>query len=136
MDFKAFDRTKLEEYARKAKDSWGQTEEYREYEQRSAGRTREEERRAGEGLMELLAAFGGMQGEDPASEGPRALAAKLQAYISENFYTCSDEVLRSLGGMYAAGGSMTENIDRAGGPGTAEFARRAIEAYCDARTGN
>ena len=39
MDFKAFDRTKLEEYARKAKAEWGQTPEYREYERKAAGRT-------------------------------------------------------------------------------------------------
>ena len=32
--------------------------------------------------------------------------------------------------MYAAGDEMNENIDRSGGPGTGDFARRAIEIYC------
>ena len=35
-----------------------------------------------------------------------------------------------LGQMYAAGDEMNENIDRAGGAGTGDFARRAIEIYC------
>lgn len=41
-----------------------------------------------------------------------------------------DDILLSLGTRYAAGGEFTENIDRAGGKGTAEFADRAIRAYC------
>jgi hypothetical protein len=32
--------------------------------------------------------------------------------------------------MYIAGDEMTENIDRAGGEGTAQFASDAIEVYC------
>ena len=31
--------------------------------------------------------------------------------------------------MYIAGDSMTENIDHAGGPGTADFANQAILIY-------
>ena len=34
--------------------------------------------------------------------------------------------------MYAGGGSMTENIDRTGGPGTGAFVRQAIQSYCQA----
>lgn len=32
--------------------------------------------------------------------------------------------------MYAGGGELTENIDKAGGDGTAIFAAKAIEIYC------
>jgi hypothetical protein len=32
--------------------------------------------------------------------------------------------------MYIAGDSMTENIDNAGGEGTAAFAHQAIEIFC------
>ena len=130
MNFTAFDTKKIDEYARQAKASYGQSPQYREYEQKSAGRTREQELGLGAGLMEILAAFGGMRDEDPAGEAARAQVDKLQAYITEHFYTCSDSILLSLGHMYAGGGAMTENIDAAGGPGTAEFAWRAIEAKC------
>ena len=32
--------------------------------------------------------------------------------------------------MYAGGGEFTENIDKMGGEGTAEFTHRAIQIYC------
>ena len=50
----------------------------------------------------------------------------LQGYITAHFYTCTDEILAGLGRLYAAGGELTEAIDRAGGPGTAAFAAEAI----------
>ncbi len=130
LNFTAFDTQKIDEYARQAKASYGQTPEYREYLQKSAGRTREEERRLGEALMELLAEFGKMQELDPAGEIPQAQVAKVKAFITENMYTCSDGILKGLGRMYAGVDSMRGNIDAAGGPGTAEYAHRAIEAWC------
>ena len=130
MNFTAFDTQKLDDYARQAKASYGQTPEYREFEEKTMGRTKEEERRVGEGLMQILSAFGGMRELDPAGEIPQAQVAKLKQYITDNFYTCSDSVLQGLGRMYAGSGSMTQNIDAAGGPGCAEYAHRAIEAWC------
>ena len=50
-----------------------------------------------------------------------------RAYITDNFYECSDEILRNLRKMYASGGEFTENIDKAAGSGTAEFVANAIK---------
>lgn len=50
--------------------------------------------------------------------------------ITEHFYTCSKEILGSLGQMYAGGGKFTDNIDRVGGEGTAMFTAEAIRLYC------
>ena len=83
-------------------------------------------------MMGIFAEFGGLVGGDPAGEAAQALVAKLQAFISDNYYACSDDMLRRLGLMYSGGGSLTDSIDRAGGPGTGEFAHRAIEAHCGA----
>ena len=58
---------------------------------------------------------------------------KLRDFISEHYYTCSDKVLAGLGQMYAAGGEMTENIDRAGGEGTGAFANEAIRVWCSGK---
>lgn len=80
--------------------------------------------------MNLLAAFGGMLDMDPASEIPQTQVAKVKAFITENMYACSDGILKGLGRMYAGADSMRQNIDAAGGPGTAEYAHRAIEAWC------
>lgn len=133
MNFTAFDTQKIDEYARQAKASYGQTAEYKEYMQKSARRTREEEKQLGMELMALLAAFGGMLDMDPASEIPQAQVAKVKAFITENMYACSDGILRNLGRMYAGAESMRDNIDAAGGPGTAEYAHRAIEAWCSGK---
>ena len=133
MDFKAFDKTKLEEYARRAKAEWGSTPEYREFEQKAEGRTDEQAGDLNRQMMNIFAEFGSERGTDPASKKVQGLVKKLQDFISENFYTCSDQILSGLGQAYAAGGEMTENIDRAGGKGTGTFACEAIRIYCSAR---
>lgn len=130
MDFTAFDTKKSDEYAARAKQSWGNTAAYKEFEKKSAGRTGEEEKQLGIGLMEIIAAFGKMKDHDPAGDAAQAQVKRLQDYITAHYYTCTDEILASLGSMYAAGGSMTENINRAGGEGTAEYAANAIKLYC------
>ena len=131
-DFRAFDTKKIDEYAREAKASWGQTKEWKEYEQKSRGRTREDNAALAQGLMDIFRSFGAIREGDPASAEAQALVNKLQGYITENFYTCSDKILLSLSKMYGGGGSMTESIDKVGGPGTGEFAERAIAAHCQA----
>ena len=130
MDFKAFDRTKLEEYARKAKAEWGKTPEYREYEQKAAGRTEEETADINRRMLDICAEIGKEKGTDAASEKVQALIGKLQAFITENFYTCSDQVLFGLGQMYAAGGELAGSIDRVGGEGTGAFTNEAIRIHC------
>ena len=130
MDFSAFDTKKMDEYAAQAKASWGATPAYHEYEQKSKGRTPAENRELGERMMEIFAEIGAVKNEDPASEQAQALIRKLRDFITEHYYTCSDQVLLSLGQMYAAGGERTKNIDRYGGEGTAAFTNAAIQAFC------
>ena len=132
MDFSAFDTRKIDEYAAQAKASWGSTPEYREFEERTQGRSKAENAALGSQMMDIFAVFGTIRNEDPASDAAQALVKKLQEFITEHFYTCSDETLRGLGLMYAGGGDFTANIDTHGGEGTAEFAHRAIEVYCAA----
>lgn len=81
-------------------------------------------------LMDIVAAFGGMQGKDPADPEVQAQVKKLQEFITEHYYACSKVILNQLGQMYGAGGAFTENINAAGGAGAAEFAQKAIEIYC------
>ena len=61
------------------------------------------------------------------------MAKKLQDFITEHFYTCTDEILLGLGAMYAGGGDFTTNIDKVGGEGTAVFACEAIKAMIAAK---
>lgn len=129
-DFRAFDTKKIDEYAREAKASWGQTKEWKEYEQKAQGRTREDNVALAQGMMDIFAEFGAIRDTDPASPAAQALVDKLQSYITEHYYTCSDEILLSLSKMYDGGGTMTENIDKVGGPGTGDFAAKAIAVHC------
>ena len=131
LSFEAFDTKKIDEYAAQAKASWGQTAEYREYLEKSKGRTREEQLALHERMWEIFKAFGAMRGGAPASSEAQALVKRLQDFITENMYTCSNGILKNLGAMYAGGGDMTANIDRQAGAGTAEFAWQAICVYCD-----
>lgn len=130
MDFKPFDRSELDEYAAQAKARWGKTDAYKEFEQKTAGQTPAQMQSAGDALMGIFAQFGAIRHTSPASAEAQALVAKLQGFITEHYYTCTKPILLGLGQMYIAGDSMTENIDRAGGEGTAEFAHQAIDIYC------
>ena len=129
LSFKAFDTSKMDDYAAQAKAQWGKTDAYREYEQKTASQTPEQLRSAGDGLMEIFAQLGSLRTGSPDAPEAQALVDSLRSYITDHFYTCTPQILRGLGQMYAAGGEMTENIDRAGGEGTALFAARAIEHY-------
>ena len=125
MDFSAFDVKKLDEYA-------AQTEAYKEFEEKEKGRTKEQSDQIAEGMMALFTEFGLMmkEGKTADSDEAQAQVKKLQEYITEHFYTCTNKILAGLGKMYSGGGSMTENIDKFGGEGTADFADKAIEVYC------
>ena len=131
LKFDAFDKQKLDEYAKQAKDSWGKTEAYREYEKKAAGRNTDEEGSIAQGLMKIFTRFGAIRGQDPASGEAQKLVKELQGYITEHYYTCTNEILKGLGSMYAAGGEFTQNIDRAGGEGTAVFVDKAIRRHCE-----
>lgn len=130
MSFEAFDTRKLDEYARQAKASWGQTDAYKEYEKKSVGRGKEEQHVLNVQMMEIFSEFGKIKEQNPEGEAAVGLAKRLQEFITEHFYTCTDKILLGLGAMYAGGGDLTVNIDKIGGTGTAEFADKAIQAYC------
>ena len=130
MDFEQFDAKKMDDYSAQAKTLWGKTEAYREYQVKSQGRSKETDRALGDDLMGLFRELGTMRDQAADSEAVQTWVKKLQGFISEHYYTCTKPILMGLGQMYAGGGSMTENIDHAGGAGTGEFAMQAITVYC------
>ena len=130
MDFSTFDTAEMDRYAAEAKKKWGETNAYREFSQKTSGQTKEQMDTTGEALMGIFAEFGTIRHLSPASEEAQALVAKLQNFISKHYYNCIKQILRGLGQLYIAGDSMTENIDKAGGEGTARFVHQAIETYC------
>ena len=129
MDFTAFDNSKLEEYSQKAKEQWGDSKEYAEYEAKTSSRTKDDEKLLWKDFMKLFEKCGTIKDTDPKSEEAQAIIKEIQNYITQNFYKCTNEILASLGKMYVADGEFKTNIDKAGGTGTAQFVSRAIEEY-------
>lgn len=130
LDMKGFKPEQIDDYTAQAKTLYGKTDAYREYAQKSAGRTREQEQELGSRVMDFFTALGGLKHLDPGSAEVQDWVKRLQAFFTANYYNCTPEILLRLGAIYAGGGTMTENIDKAGGKGTGEFACRAIEIYC------
>lgn len=131
MDFSVFDTKKMNEYAKQAKETWGKTEAYKEFEEKHKNYSEKDDQRLQVEFMNLFVEFGRMKDMDAGCYEVQTLVKRLQDFITEHFYTCTDKILVHLGKMYSGGGSMTENIDAAGGEGTAEFAAKAIEIYCN-----
>ena len=119
------------DYKTEARSRWGNTDAYREHEQKTNNYTKEKWAEANDGLMAIFAEFAvcKQNGAEADSAEAQALVAKLQAHITENYYTCTDEILAGLGKMYIADERFKKNIDKYG-EGTAEFASDSIEVYC------
>ena len=130
MDFTTLDQNKLDDYAKRAKEQWGNTKEYQEFEEKTKVSTETQKKDEVNSFMMIFAEFGTMKDKEPQSEEVQLQVKKLQNYITEHYYTCSKEILAGLGKMYVSGGEFTENIDSYGGKGTAEFTAKAIEIYC------
>ena len=128
MAFHAFDNKDLEQYKAEVKERWGETRAYQEYEQKQ--RDGQDFAAGTAQLMGAFAKLGSMKELTPDNPQVQEQVGVLQRVITENFYTCTPEILSGLGEMYTADERFRENIDRAGGKGTAEFARQAIAAYC------
>lgn len=132
---KEFNNRKFEQqkelYQKEAKEKWGKTAAYAEYEQKTAGRSAGKQEALGEGLMQIMASFSDCMrsGAAPESEDAQALVEKLQGYITDHYYTCTKEILAGLGQMYVADERFRTNID-ASGEGTAAYISRAVEQYC------
>lgn len=129
MSFNGFDPKKMDDYSQQAKALYGKTDAYKEYQQKSAGRTQQQEKDLGAQVMDLFVKLGQMCPCDPACGEAQAWAKELQEFFNEHFYTCTPQILSSLAESYAGGGSMTENIDKAGGAGTGAFAKEVIDIY-------
>ena len=122
------------DYSTEVQKRWGTTDAYREHEQKTKNYTKEKWAEANDGLMAIFADFAACKasGASADSNEAQALVAKLQAHITANYYTCTDEILAGLSKMYVADERFKKNIDK-NGEGTAEFAAEAIEAFCEAR---
>ena len=121
----------MNKYSAETRERWGDTSAYREHQEKTKYYTKEKWDEANDGLMAIFAEFAARKqnGTEADSNEAQALVAELQAHITANYYTCTDEILAGIGKMYIADERFKKNIDKYG-EGTAEFAATAIEVYC------
>ncbi len=121
----------MKNYENEARERWGNTAAYREYEQKTKNYTNEDWTGANDGLMAVFAEFAVCKNNGASADSAEAqeLVAKLQAHITDNYYTCTDEILAGLGKMYVADERFKNNIDKYS-EGTADFVAEAIAVFC------
>ena len=121
----------MKNYETETRSRWGNTAVYREHEEKTKNYTKETWAEVNDGLMAIFAEFAECKNNETSADSAeaRALVAKLQAHITANYYTCTDEILAGLGKMYVCDERFKKNIDKYG-KGTAEFASEAIAEYC------
>lgn len=126
-----FDNSQFEAYKTEAKEKWGAADVCREYEKRSKDYTENNWQSVTDGMNDIFTQFARCKAQDEGEDSAavQALAEKLQSFITENFYTCTKQILAGLGQMYVADPRFKANIDQ-NAPGTAEFVSRAIAIYC------
>ncbi len=127
----AFDNAESEKRAAEAKARWGKTEAYKQFEEKNGARSEQERAALAEGLDRIMEAFAVCMknGEAADSAEAQALVRRLQNYITEHFYTCTEQILLGLGQTYVSDERFRQNIDKHGA-GAAAFIRNAIEAFC------
>ena len=122
----------MKNYESEVRSRWSTTDAYREHEQKTKNYTKEKWAEANDGLMAIFAEFSACKDSGASADSAEAqeLVAKLQAHITDNYYTCTDEILAGLGKMYVADERFKKNIDKYG-DGTAEFAAEGIRIYVE-----
>lgn len=131
MDFKVFDQSEMEQYKEEVKERWGKTKAYQEYLQKE--KKSPDFTALANQLMSLFAEIGTLRQLPPSDEKVQGKISALQNFITENYYTCTDEILDGLGQTYAGDERFRKNIDKAGGDGTAEFVMNAIKIHCSGK---
>ena len=118
-------------YDIEVKQRFGNTDAYKEHAEKTANYTADKWQEVNDGLMSVLAKFAEcmQNGNSADSDKSQALVIELQDYITDNYYTCTNEILAGLGLMYVADERFKTNIDK-NGVGTAEFISEAIKIYC------
>lgn len=133
MSFKEFDMNEIEEnkkkYAKEVKERWGTSKAYEESEKKTSSYNKEKWGDINQETSEIFKGVAELRNSDPGSEEVQELVRRWQKYITDNFYTCTNEILSGLGLMYVEDERFKENLDK-NGEGTAKLMAEAIKIYC------
>ena len=130
MDFDVFDKDEIEKYKEEVIAKWGNTKAHQEYKQKDVARNEGSYSKIATELMAVFSELGGLKHLTPDSDEVQKKISALQKFITDHYYTCTNEILRGLGELYVCDERFKGTLDRAGGDGTAEFVSQAISVYC------
>lgn len=130
MNFSTFNQEEINRYKEEVRERWGSTQIYKEYEKKTKDKTDKELGTMADKLLSLFAEIGSLRMLPPDAKEVQAKIKKLQEFITDHYYTCTNEILQNLSRMYVSDERMEQNIDKAGGEGTARFVKQAVAVYC------
>ena len=121
----------IEKYKTEAKEKWGKTDAYKEYETKTRNYSKQKWNDIAVRMDHIMKEFAlcMRKNESPGSTEAQNLVKMLQNHITENYYLCTKEILAGLGQMYVADERFKNNIDKHEN-GTAAFISEAITVYC------
>lgn len=131
MNFEVFGKSEIEKYKAEIKAKWGNTKEYQEYKQKNIAQNNYS--KITNELMTIFSELGKIKHLSPNADEVQNGIAAIQKFITDNYYECTNKVLSVLGEMYVGYERFRNNIDNAGGDGTADFVKQAIVVYCSQR---
>mgnify|MGYP001572614536 FL=1 len=117
------------QYEKEARESWGDTDAYRESARRTKGYTKQDWLQIGAVSEEINRTFIALMETGVPADGleARAVAERHRTHITRWFYECTPEIHAGLGHMYVADPRFTRNIDKAR-PGLVKYMSEAIAA--------
>ena len=133
MNFEVFGKSEIEKYKAEIKAKWGNTKEYQDYRQKDIARNGGSYSKIANELMTIFSELGKLKHLTPNADEVQNGIAAIQKFITDNCYECTNKVLSGLGEMYVGDERFRNNIDKAGGDGTADFVKQAIVVYCSKR---
>lgn len=107
-------------YAKEARERWGSTDAWKQ----AQGKTPD----AGQ-MEDIFRGFAALREKGPAAPEVQTQVKVWQDFITQNLYTCTDEILAGLGQMYVCDERFQANLDKYG-EGTAKLMSDAIAIYC------
>lgn len=133
MNFEVFGKSEIEKYEAEIKAKWGNTKEYQDYRQKDIARNGGSYSKIANELLKIFSELGKLKHLTPNADEVQNGIAAIQNFITDNYYECTNKVLSGLGEMYVGDERFRNNIDKAGGDGTADFVKQAIVVYCSKR---
>lgn len=131
MNFEVFGKSEIEKYKAEIKAKWGNTKAYQEYKQKDIARNGGSYSKIANELLTMFSELGELKHLTPNADKVQNKIAALQKFITDNYYVCTNKILSGLGEMYVGDERFKNNIDKAGGDGTADFVKQAIAVYCN-----